>query len=307
MRGNPLRYVNAYAIEDDDGITLVDCGWRTDDVLAALHEGLRLLGYTLADVRRIAITHFHHDHYGLAGTLRREGVPALLMHAADWDLTQRIFADVGAADAASDAWLARNGLAVPPEADDDPFMRKSEAAAPTQLIADGERVGRLRAVWTPGHAPGHLCFVDERTGAVLSGDHVLDPITPHVGVWFDDRGDPLGAYIASLHKVAALGPRRVLPAHGEPFADLAARAAVLLAHQDERGAQVVAALRDGPRSAADVARAVPWTRSGRAFEALPDAMQQFAVAETIAHLEHAVTEGTATRTPDADPITYAAA
>jgi glyoxylase-like metal-dependent hydrolase (beta-lactamase superfamily II) len=306
MRDNPLRYVNAYVLEDGDGLTLIDCGWRTDDVLAALHEGLALIDCSLADVRCIAITHFHHDHYGLAATLRRAGVPALAMHAADWSFAQRIFDDVEAADHASDAWLQRNGLTVPPESDDDAFRRKSEAARPTRLLADGERIGRLRTLWTPGHSPGHLCFVDERSGRVFSGDHVLDPITPHVGMWFEDRGDPLGAYVSSLHKVAELGSRPVLPAHGEPFAGIAARAYALLMHQAEREAQVVAALEDGPHSAAAVAHAVPWTRTNRAFGELPETMQQFAVAETIAHLEHAYAGGRVRRDRAVDPILYAA-
>src|SRR5579875_3381586 len=70
MTGNPLRHVNAYAVADDDGVTLVDCGWKAGDVEEALDEGLAEHGLALSDVRRVAITHVHHDHYGLAGTLR---------------------------------------------------------------------------------------------------------------------------------------------------------------------------------------------------------------------------------------------
>src|SRR5581483_6080737 len=74
MRGNPLRWINGYLVAEPDGLTLVDCGWKADDVLAALHEGLAAFGFTLGDVRRVLITHAHFDHYGLAGTLRRAGV-----------------------------------------------------------------------------------------------------------------------------------------------------------------------------------------------------------------------------------------
>ena len=58
--------------------------------------------------------------------------------------------------------------------------------------------------------------MDERTGKLFSGDHILDPITPHVGIWFDFRGDPLGTYAESVRKVEARGATGVLPAHGEP-------------------------------------------------------------------------------------------
>src|ERR1700761_9296145 len=85
MVGNPLRYINGYVLEDEGGATLVDCGWRADDVLAALHEGLAQIGMTVADIGRVAITHHHFDHYGLAGTLRRAGVRDLVMHRLDWE------------------------------------------------------------------------------------------------------------------------------------------------------------------------------------------------------------------------------
>lgn len=304
MRGNPLRYVNAYVVEDDDGLTLIDCGWKTDDVLAALHEGLSQLGRSLGEIRRLLITHFHFDHYGLAGTLLRAGVPDLAMHAADWEIVQRIYRDPAAADRASDAWLERNGLRVEPEPEEESHRRRSELAQPTLLLEDDAAVGRLRAVWTPGHSPGHLCFLDERTGKLFSGDHILDPITPHVGIWFDFRGDPLGTYAESVRKVEARGATGVLPAHGEPFPDLARRCTELLAHQDVREEQVLRALDAAPATAADVARAIPWTRSDRPFEELPEPLQQFAVAETIAHLEYSLVRGLVTREAAATPILY---
>lgn len=224
MSGTPLGHVNSYLVEDDDGPTLVDCGWKAADVLDALRAGLRASGRDVADVRRLAVTHYHFDHYGLAGSLLRAGVPELVMHQRDWYAARDRLLDPVEADAASDRWLERNGYSVEPSPADDFHAQRTELTEPTRTLADGERVGRLRAVWTPGHTPGHLCFVDARSGRILTGDHVLAPITPHVGIWDDGRGDPLGDYLTSLRKVAeasldsalpALGS--VLPAHGEPF------------------------------------------------------------------------------------------
>ena len=153
MTGNPLRYINGYVLEDDRGLTLVDCGWKADDVLAALRDGLRELGRALSDVRRILITHHHFDHYGLAATLRRAGVPELLMHARDWELAQLIATGRAEDDRAGDAWLARNGY-VATELDDDGFAGRWELIEPTQLVADGERVGRLRSGLDAGALAG---------------------------------------------------------------------------------------------------------------------------------------------------------
>ncbi len=303
MAGNPLGYINGYLVEEDDGYTLIDCGWRADDVLAALHAGLALCGLTLADVRRLLVTHFHFDHYGLAGTLLRAGVAELGMHRLDWQFAQRILVDEAQADAESDRWIERNGLRVDASLEEEIHHRRTELTEPTRTLEDGDAVGRLRAVWTPGHSPGHLCFVDSVSGRMFTGDHVLDPITPHVGVWHEGRGDPLGDYIASLHKVDALGARGVCPAHGEPFPDLHRRVEELLAHEGTREAHVLAALERAPANATQVAMTLPWTRREKPFTDLSPAHQQFAVAETLAHLEHLRRNETVSR--EADGLVYA--
>lgn len=306
MAGNPMRYINAYLVEEPDGYSLIDCGWKADDVLAALHAGLASAGTTLAAVKRLFVTHFHFDHYGLAGTLRRAGVAELGMHVLDWKFVSMILSDPVQMDNAADEFIARNGLRVEALLEDEiDHHRRSEVCEPTRFLEDGERSGRLRAVWTPGHSPGHLCFVDERSGKMFTGDHVLDPVTPHVGIWHESRGDALGEYNASLRKVAAIGATGVLPAHGEPFPDLGRRVDELLAHHEVREGQILAALRAGARSAGDVARALPWTRRNKPFAELEEAHQQFAVAETIAHLENLRTRGRVTRDDAAEPIAYA--
>ena len=306
MAGNPMRFINAYVLDDDDGATLVDCGWKADDVLAALHAGLAQHGRSLADIGRLLITHVHFDHYGLAGTLMRAGVPVLAMHPLDWTTAQRHLTDPAAFDADADAWIARNGFHL----SDDTFAEdlqhhRTELTPPTTLLDDGAMVGRLRAMWTPGHTPGHLCFVDRISGKMLTGDHVLDPVTPHVGVWLEEAGNPLGAYEASLERVAAADASGALPAHGEPFADIAGRADELLAHHRVRETQILAALDDGSHSATEIARALPWRRRGDPFDTLPEMHQQFAVAETIAHCEHLRSRALVTRDSDVTPIVYA--
>ena len=305
MAGNPLRYINGYVLEDDGGLTVVDCGWKADDVLAAMHAGLHALGHALSDVRRVVITHHHFDHYGLAATLRRAGVPELLMSERDWKRAEGFAQSRVANDRAADAWLARNGFA-PREIDDEGFAGRWEVMEPTRTIADGDRIGRLEAVWTPGHSPGHMCFVDTRSSRILSGDHVRDRITPHVGMWRGHEGDPLGDYLASLEKVRGRGPAGALPAHGEPFPDFDRRVDELIAHTGQRDAQVLAALEGGAASAGEIAMRLPWTRRNRSFTDLGDWHQQFAVAETIAHLRHLEAIGRVRREAGPDPIRYIA-
>ena len=114
---------------------------------------------------------------------------------------------------------------------------------------------------------------------MLSGDHVLPTITPHIG-GFNPNGDPLLAFFESLDKVAAYGPdvSVVLPAHGHPFDDLAGRAKAIQEHHVER----LELLR---RAAEEIGRpARVQELSTHLFS--PRAQGSMADSETFAHLEH---------------------
>ncbi|HEY0382124.1 MAG TPA: MBL fold metallo-hydrolase, partial [Candidatus Elarobacter sp.] len=250
-------------------------------------EGLAEHGHAVRDVRRLLVTHFHMDHYGLAGTLVEKGIPELGMHERDWAFLKARKERRGETDSIVDAWLERNGLHVEPDDDDgDSPYDRFDYVEPTRMLEDGARVGRLRAMWTPGHSPGHVCFVDTVSGRTFTGDHVLDPVTPHVGMWHDSGRDAMGEYVASLRTVGSLETSGALPAHGEAFPDLARRVEELLAHEATREADVLNALAGGPLTGAEVAGRLKWRRRGDRFDQLPHEHQQFAVAETLAHLEH---------------------
>jgi hypothetical protein len=126
-------------------------------------------------------------------------------------------------------------------------------------------------------------------------------------MWRGHEGNPLGDYLASLEKVRGRGPAGALPAHGEPFPDLDRRVDELIAHTSQRDAQVLAALDGGAASAGEIAMRLPWTRRNRTFSDLGEWHQQFAVAETIAHLHHLEAIGRVRRADGPDPIRYIAA
>ena len=147
----------------------------------------------------------------------------------------------------------------------------------------------------PGHADGHLALV--RDGVLVAGDHLLPRITPAVGLYPDSSPDPLGDYLDSLERTAALGVRLALPGHGEPMHDPTARAREIVAHHRERLEATAAALGKEPRSGYEV--------SFPLFGAdLNPAARRFAVAETLSHLERLVREGGARRHDDAGALSY---
>jgi glyoxylase-like metal-dependent hydrolase (beta-lactamase superfamily II) len=296
MHGNPVRSINAYLLEGPDGHVLIDCGWDTQDGLEALTGGLKRLGLALASIHTLVVTHFHSDHYGLAGTLRRLVRPRLLMHRLDWQFVLDN-ADQTEMQRVRAAWLDRHGL----PSDDVESWRTTPRAPrftvvePDVLLDDGDEIplreGGLQVVWTPGHTPGHICLFDADRRAVWTGDHILRPITPNISVHQPAMGNPLGAYLSSLHKTATLSAEHVLPAHGHPFVGLQQRIDELLEHHNHREGLILDALAAGPRSATAVATELPWTRHERRFADLPLEQRRMAVTETIAHLDELAATG----------------
>jgi len=161
---------------------------------------------------------------------------------------------------------------------------------PTRLVTGGDHLtlaGReWEVVFTPGHTGDHVCLFDPETRLLISGDHVLPTITPHVP-GLSPLVDPLGSYLESLQGLRRLGDvSQVLPAHGHPFGDLGGRIDQIVAHHDARLAelrQISAAL--GPATVVDLSREL--------FR--PAVWGMMAESETYAHLEYLRLRGEAER------------
>jgi glyoxylase-like metal-dependent hydrolase (beta-lactamase superfamily II) len=149
----------------------------------------------------------------------------------------------------------------------------------------------------PGHADGHLALIGD--SVLIAGDALLGGITPNVGLWPGSAEDPLSDYLCSLARIAELDPRLALPGHGERILDPAGRAREIAEHHDDRLRRTLAQLGPEPRSGYDISLTLfP--------DALAPSLRRFAVAETLAHLEHLVHAERATRVADQGRIGYAA-
>lgn len=150
-----LPSVNAYLVDDDGALTLVDAGTPRDDgrIVRALQEA----GYTTGDVERVFVTHYDVDHVGALGKL---------------GLDADVYA--GAADAALIA-----GEKSPPIGNHKGLLQRVTGALTASYpdvhpLEDGETVGSFTAYHTPGHTPGHTAFVSEARSVALLGDLVRE-------------------------------------------------------------------------------------------------------------------------------------
>ncbi len=291
ITGHPLRYTLCYVLESARGPVLIDPGSPADDAWQSLVAGLSAAGVALPDVYGVLVTHAHSDHCGLAGRVRQASGCWIGMHALDIELL-RGFASGGAARQRGGRFLEIAGVPEPERpalAVDGDRLGSFARAIPDRVIADGAAglvPGRaLTARWTPGHTPGHLCFVDKAAGLAFTGDHLLPRITSHVGGYALDSGDVLGDYLASVEAMNGLGDEtEVLPAHEYRFRGARARVATLGRHHADRLAEiagVVAAL--GSATTWDVAARVRWSRGWAETTGM---RRRLALAETMAHLRH---------------------
>jgi glyoxylase-like metal-dependent hydrolase (beta-lactamase superfamily II) len=178
--------------------------------------------------------------------------------------------------------------------------RLAPVARPTHRVDDADLVeigdhGWV-AVHTPGHTVDHLCLLDPRRGLLLSGDHVLPTITPHIS-GLGTSHDPLLEFFGSLERVARLDRvATVLPAHGQPFTDLPGRAVAIRRHHEER--------LDLLRAASDQ---LGWATVRQYTERLfPErSWGPMADSETYAHLEHLHRAGEARVRDDGPELRYA--
>jgi glyoxylase-like metal-dependent hydrolase (beta-lactamase superfamily II) len=160
-----------------------------------------------------------------------------------------------------------------------------------RFLNDGDRLdlgdGRhLEAIFTPGHAPGHLAFYEPRFRLLFVGDMVS---TLSSVVIAPPEGN-LAVYLDSLRRLRTYPARLLLPAHGPPSARPTFTLDECLEHRRKREEQLLAALGTQPRSIADLAVEM--------YRGLPEKMMRFAELQVTAGLLKLKDEGRASAALD---------
>jgi glyoxylase-like metal-dependent hydrolase (beta-lactamase superfamily II) len=169
--------------------------------------------------------------------------------------------------------------------------RDAKWPAPYEPLSDGDAIPAgdttLTVIHTPGHSPDHLVFWDEETRSVFCGDLAVRGAT----VWIPAnlQGD-LTAYLASLERVLALAPERMLPAHGPVIDDPEKVLRGYIEHRLERERQILGAMHEGDSTPDEIVT--------RVYRGLKEQLRPMAREGVIAHLVKLEREGRAFRDGD---------
>ncbi|MBN2687697.1 MAG: MBL fold metallo-hydrolase [Deltaproteobacteria bacterium] len=287
-----LGHVNIFAIIHHKRVFLFDTGIHFPQTMPKLEEFLNELHLSPARVDRIFITHYHADHCGVAGEIKRmSGAQILASHAGneirqsqknEGDVIAKIRHFYHEHGMPADLIHALTEL----------FRHFRKATVPFDVdvcLDDGEicSIGdrSFKCITTPGHSRDHMCYYFPGEGILLAGDHVLPDITPNLSPdLFDRTFRPLKCFLDSLARIENLPVSKVFPAHGSPYTDLTGRIQAIRKHHEERKRLTLRALEHGEKTTFQVSHDIFGTD-------LKEFDEFLALNETYVHIIELVEEG----------------
>jgi glyoxylase-like metal-dependent hydrolase (beta-lactamase superfamily II)/8-oxo-dGTP pyrophosphatase MutT (NUDIX family) len=255
----PATHTNCYLIYTSEELLIVDPGSPYDDEQEALVRCVNDLISEGRSVREIVLTHMHPDHVGGVNALRAELGAGLSVAA------HRLTAEAIAGSVHVDRFIGDDEM----------------------IELEGSPEITLQALHTPGHARGHLCFHEERTGTLLSGDNIVGLGS----VLIDPPEGNMRDYLQSLARLRALPDLSVIfGGHGPAIANPYAKIDEYALHRLDREQRILQAVRDGATTPPEIV--------ARVYTDVSPKAHPMAERAVLAHLEKLIADGLISQTPD---------
>ncbi|MCI8684549.1 MAG: MBL fold metallo-hydrolase [Lachnospiraceae bacterium] len=299
LTGNPLKNLNCYVIMDGGESLVIDTGFRNEECLQVLMEGLEELGIS-PEHTRLFVTHLHSDHSGLAQYFDYPDT-CIYMGKTEHRYLQKLMS--GAIRQLRDLMYLAEGY--PPEKyyeaeNKNPakiYMPNREFAVTELQDGDEILVGSVKvtALEMPGHTPGLMCCYLEKEKIMFTSDHVLFDITPNITNW-PEMENPLGCYLKNLDRILEYEVKTAFPAHRN-LSDKTLRQRVeeIKLHHKKRLEEILEIIKKQPGGAYEIAAGLTWSLRGKSWEQAPEKQKWFAVGETLSHLEYLIEKGKVVR------------
>jgi glyoxylase-like metal-dependent hydrolase (beta-lactamase superfamily II) len=194
--------VNCYLVEEEDGLTLIDAALPYS--MKGILKAAAAIG---KPITKIILTHAHEDHVGALDKIK-EALPDVPVYISVRD--NRIMHGDTSLEEHEHQTPIKGGV---------PKKLKTRANI---LLKEGDLIGSLAAIETPGHTPGSMSFIDTRSKALIAGDAYQtrggiavagDIVTwfpfPAFGTWSKETS------LASAKKLVSYQPKLLAVGHGE--------------------------------------------------------------------------------------------
>lgn len=243
----PATHTNCYIVGDKEFV-IIDPASPYEEDQTNLADFIDSLIANGQQPREIILTHFHPDHIG--------GVAALQQHL--------------------NIPIAAHALTK--ERVGDKLLIDREIADNDLILLPGNPGWHLRALHTPGHTRDHLCFWEERTGALISGDLIVGIGT----VLIDPPEGNMEQYLASLRRVGELPLTAIFGAHGAPTGGAKFKIEQYISHRLEREANVITAIGQGATTLTEIVKVV--------YTDVSEKLHKLAERSVLAHIEKLLAE-----------------
>ncbi len=302
-----LRAINSYLIEEEDGWTVIDCGFASDTV----REHWKRIWqdhFKGKPLSRVIVTHFHPDHMGNAAWFHEVWGVRPQMAETEWAFANLAVKALNTDDVGRRIALYRSHGAS--EELVEQFLTGSSRytvgcpsiPATYTRLREGDVIVMNGTEWQVlighGHSPEHVCLYSDELAIMIAGDQILPEITPNISAWhFEPDANPLKDFMGTIGRFRPLlrEDTLILPAHRRPFQGARRRFDELEHHHHLRLEKIIAATGPaGITSAALMPLIFPGNLDGHQIG--------FGMHEALAHLNFLMHEGKMIRKLGADGV-----